>query len=333
MSSNEPDVAAGSGLSALVFDGPPTTPQQLEARVTAIAGALGITGARARVLVSSVILTQMLPTGTLVKGGIGVKLRLGETGTRATRDVDVVARDRLEFLAELASRLQTGWGLVPPSRGQLKKNAGAPSRVAFTGQARPGNQAAPKDVPSAYLMEPYNVTLAFMGNPWAKVPLEVAHDEIAGAEYADETTPVAEQIAAIGVVLGFGEIVSVPLISVEQQIAQKIHAATEPGSSRAHDLVDLQLLWHAATVGARGLDLQLLAQLCQRTFVYRDRHAWPPAFAMPAGLDEAYVRAREEAASNVSPPAQEPDLKLTLTDAGTWLSERIELIADASPGR
>lgn len=32
-----------------------------------------------------------------------------------------------------------------------------------------------------------------------------------------------------------------PVGAVEHQIAQKLHAASAPGSSRAHDLVDLQL--------------------------------------------------------------------------------------------
>ncbi len=75
-------------LSTLTFDASgnhPTTKHGLE-----------VTAARARVLVSSVV-AQMLPAGTLVKGGIGVKLRLGEVGTRATRDLDVLARDREAF--------------------------------------------------------------------------------------------------------------------------------------------------------------------------------------------------------------------------------------------
>jgi hypothetical protein len=37
----------------------------------------------------------------------------------------------------------------------------------------------------------------------------------------------------------------VELIDQEHQIAQKIHAVTDPDYARAHDLVDLQLLWDA----------------------------------------------------------------------------------------
>ena len=115
-STESSDSDAGAALEALTFDGPPTNLQQLEERVAAIADALHITRRRARVLVSSVIVAQMLPAGTLVKGGIGVKLRLGEVGTRATSDVDVVARDRERFLTDLTGKLAVGWEVSRPAR-------------------------------------------------------------------------------------------------------------------------------------------------------------------------------------------------------------------------
>ena len=148
-------------------------------------------------LVSSVVVAQMLPAGTLVKGGIGIKLRLGEIGTRATRNVDVVTRDREHFLAHLSDRLRVGWGAVPASKGALKGNPEATSRLAFSGRVRPARQAGPPGVPPAYLMQPYNVTLQFMGTAWAAVPLDVAHDEIGGIEYAETTPELARQIVAV----------------------------------------------------------------------------------------------------------------------------------------
>lgn len=59
---------------------------------------------------------------------------------------------------------------------------------------------------------------------------------------------------------GFGELEPVDLIDLEYQIAQKIHAVTDPAYARAHDLVDLQLLWNATP------DLSILHRLCMRTF-------------------------------------------------------------------
>ncbi|XVU26013.1 hypothetical protein ACQPZJ_02835 [Actinoplanes sp. CA-054009] len=189
----------------MTFDGPPVTIQQLEQRVAAIAGGFGVAVSRARVLVSSIVVTQMLPAGTFVKGGIGIKLRLGEIGTRATRDVDVVARDRGTFPVRLADRLEAGWGSVPPSRGQLKKDPAARPRLAFDGRVRPGRRAAPDGIPPVYVMEPYNVTLRFMGTPWAAVPLEVSHDEIEGVGGGGDIQAVADEIAVVGAALGFGD--------------------------------------------------------------------------------------------------------------------------------
>jgi Nucleotidyl transferase AbiEii toxin, Type IV TA system len=275
------------------------------------------------VLIRSIIVAQMLPDGVVVKGGIGVKFRLGEVGTRATTDVDVVAQDRADFLRELNERLSTGWGAVPASRGALKKNPDAPPRLAFNGQARPDRQPQPGDVPAEYLMKPYNVTLNFLGRPWASVPVEVAHDEIGGLEQTDVTTQLAEQIVAVGRILGFGELEPVRLISLEQQIAQKIHAATEPASERAHDLLDLQLLWEVAAEAGKGLDVPLLANLCRRTFQYRARHGWPPTAAMSEVLEPAYAAAKEEArsyAESAIPFAE------NINEACAWLNELIEEI-------
>ena len=41
--------------------------------------------------------------------------------------------------------------------------------------------------------------------------------------------------------LGFPEPGPVPCMRLEHQIAQKLHAASSPGSNRAHDLIDLQI--------------------------------------------------------------------------------------------
>ncbi|WP_431310197.1 nucleotidyl transferase AbiEii/AbiGii toxin family protein [Litorihabitans aurantiacus] len=57
---------------------------------------------------------------------------------------------------------------------------------------------------------------------------------------------------------------------LEHQIAQKLHAVTDPAYERAHDLVDLQLLWRADP------DLPRLRDLCERTFDWRRRQPWPP---------------------------------------------------------
>ena len=58
-----------------------------------IANVLMVPESRVRQLAGAVIIAQLLPAGTSIKGGVGLKMRLGERGTRATRDLDVAAAD------------------------------------------------------------------------------------------------------------------------------------------------------------------------------------------------------------------------------------------------
>jgi hypothetical protein len=317
----------------LANHGAPTNLQQLDGRLAVMAKLLGVSAARIRVLVSSLVVAQMLPEGCVVKGGIGLKLRLGEIGTRATRDVDVVARDRDRFVEGLSQRLTRGWGDVPPSKGQRRRDPAAPPRVAFTGVVRAERQASPAGVPSAYVMDPYRVTLNFIGSSWAAVPLEVAHDEIDGTAHAATAGEVSAEIGLLGAALGFGVLGPVPVISLEQQIAQKIHAVTQPGSDRAHDLVDLQILWHAGTRGGQGLDLPRLAELSSRTFAYRRTHDWPPAVDLPELLEAAYRAARDEVrAGGGDDPVGAPVVS-SLAAASTWLRDRVAQLADLTTVR
>ena len=116
---------------------PPLNVTQLGDRLVRIAGELGVPVARARVMLCTLIVSQMLPDAVAVKGGMGVKLRFGERGTRATADLDVSTRARGEaFEQEFRRRLAEGWGTVPPSKGEQRRNPAAADRVAFTATVR-----------------------------------------------------------------------------------------------------------------------------------------------------------------------------------------------------
>ena len=88
--------------------------------------------------------------------------------------------------------------------------------------------------------------------------------------------------------LGFPVPNPVAVLAIEHQIAQKLNACSEPGSERAHDLVDLQLL-------DRGFDIdrQKTADVCRRLFVFRKNHSWPPTVEAGVGLDSLYPAAAE----------------------------------------
>lgn len=83
----------GDGMNSAT---PPLNVTQLNGRLAQVANDLGIPVARARVMLCTLIISQMLPDTVTIKGGMGVKLRFGERGTRATSDLDVSTRARGE---------------------------------------------------------------------------------------------------------------------------------------------------------------------------------------------------------------------------------------------
>ncbi|MGK0716472.1 nucleotidyl transferase AbiEii/AbiGii toxin family protein [Leucobacter sp. W1153] len=268
-------------------------------------------------MLCTLIVSQMLPEAVAVKGGMGVKLRLGEHGTRATSDLDVSTRARgAELERKFRERLAEGWGRVPPSRGELKRNQSAADRVAFTATIRVGRVHDPGLAFPEYVMHPYRVSIAFLGVPWGGLDVEVSDPEIdADAHQRFEIVP---DLVAFGSRFGFGKMEPVELVELEYQLAQKIHAVTDPNYTRAHDLVDLQLLWET------GPDLFKLSQLCVRTFEWRNKHSWPPLpLREMDGWALAYNEAREETQVH-GETAILPDLQR----ARDWLAEKIKIIAE-----
>ncbi len=72
------------------------------------------------------------------------------------------------------------------------------------------------------------------------------------------------------------------------QIAQKLHAVTEPFADgrenpRFRDLVDLQLL------KAFDPDPGLVRQACERVFTARAQHSWPPILTVQPSWAEGYA--------------------------------------------
>ena len=214
---------------------------------------------------ANVVLGQMLPDG-VVKGGSALLFRYGGGATRYTRDVDTaraVGEDR--YFADLEERLEAGW-------------------CGFTGRIVPVEPAAPRGVPPAYVMKPFDVKLSYHGKPWMTVHVEVGHNEIGDADAAE--AELAPDLAEAFETMGFPRPAGIPVMRLPYQIAQKLHAASSPGSIRAHDLVDLQLVLSRSQV-----DLAETAAVCRRLFSYRRRQPWPPRIVKGDGWDALYDRA------------------------------------------
>lgn len=297
---------------------PPLNVSQLDERVRDAAAALGIPAARAKTMLSTLAVSQMLPHVVAVKGGMGIKIRLGELGTRATKDLDVAAAERgAEFDRMFAELLAEGWGVVPASKGALRKDPSAPDRVAFTGALKPGKPHDPGVSAPRYLMQPYRVTLSFLGSAWSGLDVEVADSEVASVE--DGEILLDDEVAAFADRFGFGALAPVRLVELEQQIAQKIHALSDEDYNRAHDLVDLQLLWMAKP------DLAQVQHRCAATFAWRKKQAWPPLpLRAMDGWEAQYGDAREETLVD-----GDSVVIRDLAEARAWLEARISEVVAA----
>lgn len=267
---------------------PPLNIAQLNARLERASQDLGVPVSRVRRMLCTLVVSQMLPDAVAVKGGMGVKLRKGERGTRATADLDVSTQQRGEaFERKFGEQLARGWGEVPASKGVLRKNPNSPDRVAFTGIVKRRRLHDPGLAQPQYVMHPYKVTLSFLGREWAGLDLEVSDPEIDPDAYSRQT--VDGELTELNGYFGFGKLQPVDLIDLEYQIAQKMHAVTDPDYHRAHDLVDLQLLWDAAP--ARSA----VWEYCVRIFDFRRAQPWPPLpLRAMDGWELAYSAARAE---------------------------------------
>lgn len=156
----------------------------------------------------------------------------------------------------------------------------------FTGVVVPKKPHAPKSVPPAYIMRPFELKLSYNGKSWMTLPLEVGHNEIGDAD--DPDMVVSSEAAMVLTELGFPESGPVPCMKLEHQIAQKLHAVSGAGSERAHDLIDLQII-----VNNGDVDYGLACRTCERLFAYRKEQAWPPTIDKGEDWDALYAAQAE----------------------------------------
>lgn len=245
-----------------------------------------------RAMMANVLVGQFLPEG-VVKGGSSLKLRYGNRATRVTTDFDAEAKyDREVFIAALQKNLEPGW-------------------EGFTFQVVKEKSAQPKRVPSAYVMHPFSIKVSYLGKPWCTVNLELGHNEVGDADEPEwfESKDINDAFAA----LGFPAPGKVPVMTLKHQIAQKLHGASEPESERAHDLVDLQLIFRRATI-----NLPEVKSICKRIFAYRKMQSWPPTVTANDGWNELYASARHDL----------PVLE-TATEAVDWANELVHKIDES----
>ena len=215
-----------------------------------------------RSIIANAVVGQFLPQG-VVKGGSALRLRYGLDNTRVTIDFDTAHRNDIEdFISTIETGLKAGW-----------------SR--FTGEVIRRTPATPKDIPAQYVMQPFDVKLRYMKQPWCTVRLEVGYDEIGDAQVAEEF--IADDILDVFKNLCLDEPKPIPLMPLTHQVVQKLHGVSEPNSSRAHDLVDLQLIFAHDAV-----DLKEVSRIAKRLFANRRRQPWPTLIKKGESWDSLY---------------------------------------------
>lgn len=270
----------------------PTSRHNLDIAIDRLCTDLGEEPGRVKRLVAAVVVGQMLPDGA-AKGGNALKIRFGKDVTRFSRDLDTARASSLnDYMTKLEDSLTIGWN-------------------GFSGAIVPREPASPKGIPTAYVMRPFEIKIAYNGKSWMTLPLEVGHNEIGDADDPDMVS--SPEAAAILKGLGFPEPGPVPCMRLEHQIAQKLHAASSPGSERAHDLIDLQI-----AISNGEIDYLKTREVCIRLFTYRAEQEWPPMISRGVGWDSLYFSQAE--GLNVLP---------TVDDAVAWANDLIAKIDSA----
>lgn len=245
-----------------------------------------------RSLIANVIVGQFIP-GAVAKGGSALKLRFGDIATRVTTDFDIAFKDSLDsVITPLKEGLSKGWN-------------------GFDGTVVAQKPMHPQGIDESYVMKPYSVKLRYNKSPWCTVDLEVGFNELGDADAPD--FEMDEEVGKVFDSLGFPVPAPVPLMSLEYQVAQKLHGATEPNSKRAHDLIDLQII-----AGRRDLDMKRLEALCHRLFAYRKMQKWPAHVAKNQDWSAIYDQERGDL----------PVLP-TVDEAIAWANDLIARIATA----
>jgi len=293
-------------------DKEPNSKRVLDTWIAHAAGSTGIVERRLGWIVASSVAIAALQRAVhidgqprfLLKGGTYLEVRLG-LRSRATSDIDALFRgDFDEFLATLDSCLEP-WGALELSRSEVTAIENARRVV------KPRR---------------FKLQMSIKGKPWRSVDIEVAPSE-GRMDESVEAIP-APPLGHFGLPSP-GELAG---IALDYQVAQKLHASTDPhqppdaANLRARDLVDLLLL-RDAFYRDPG-DLRSLREACTDLFAARYAEAeqlqlgprpWPPQVVAYPHWHSDYASATEEVG-----------IDLTLDDAAEQLNEWIAVIDVAS---
>lgn len=237
----------------------------------------------------------------VLKGGMFIERALNMSG-RATKDIDTLYRGAIEnFEATLDNAFARQWGVIRITRGPI---------VTIDNTTR---MKKPQRV---------KVTLSINGKPWRNIKLEVAFPE------GNITNQVGFIAAPSLRFFGFENPQGLATIALSYQVAQKLHASTDPTTmdgrrnTRVRDIADLILIRNYFYT--RDADLTEVRGASEDVFRSRADEAirlgltprlWPPTVV----AHEGWVQEWEALANKVG-------LNLTLREALSQLNDWITQI-------
>ena len=198
-----------------------------------------------------------------IKGAVAIELRLPDKA-RATRDIDLVVEDpaHAELTVQLRNALEGSY-------------QGFAFRVKGEAYAMPNNSVR------------VDVALEYGGRGWGTIQVDLSPRE---GDRTEVELVEPFELERFGLVTPD----ALPCLSLRYQIAQKIHAMTEPPrdeetpNERFRDLVDLPLMKEITT------DLVGVREACVEVFAVRATHDWPPVLAPPGFWEEPFAALAEE---------------------------------------
>jgi hypothetical protein len=248
---------------------PPGDRSHLERLLTTWSDTTGITAGRLRRVVGVAVIANMFDgfpdeegrPRIVIKGGAALAMRYG-LRARSTKDLDAAYRGDLdEAFSLIEQAVMTGWSGFTGRVTEMELIERA--RV----QPRPGR---------------LNIKLAYRGKDFVTIPFEISE-----AEATSLQDPEIFSVAISLKPIQLESSASVALLPLRYQIAQKLHACTEPPNDdypndRVRDLPDLLLI---EELGVNENDLPSVRAACVEIFGARGAHQWPPQVQVFPGWD------------------------------------------------
>jgi hypothetical protein len=182
----------------------------------------------------------------LVKGGAAIEFRF-RSQARSSRDLDIVLEvDRARLVDSAILAMRTSW-------------SGFSFRIKGAVEEREHSIR-------------FEVNASYLGREWSTFEVEL----VDGSATEYEAVEVYDMVE-----FGLLTPTAVPCLSVFEQIAQKLHAVSDPDENRPRDLIDIFLL-----DSHTQRDDMTLRTVATAEFGRRAKHSWPPLISLREGWSE-----------------------------------------------